>query len=98
MAVKIIEFHNQQYFVGEYYFAEIFGSIVTVSHDGNAVLKATPDISIILGSVDATPSALENRELLSRRLSTLPVKDREEDPFAKVERTYIRADDKAEDT
>lgn len=96
MAVKIIEFHNQQYFVGEYYFAEIFGSIVTVSHDGNAVLKATPDISIILGSVDATPNELENRELLSRRLSTLPVKDREEDPFAKFETSYIRADDKAE--
>ena len=72
MAVKIIEFHNQQYFVGEYYFAEIFDSIITVSHDGNAVLKATPDVSIILGSVDVTPNELENRELLSRRLSTLP--------------------------
>lgn len=98
MVDKIIEFHNQQYFVGEYYFAEIFGSIVTVSHDGNAVLKATPDISIILGSVDATPNELENRELLSRRLPTLPVKDREEDAFAKFETSYIRADAKAEPT
>ena len=96
MAVKIIEFHNQQYFVGEYYFAEIFDSIVTVSHDGNAVLKATPDVSIILGSVDVTPDEIERRELLSRRLSTLPVKDREEDAFAKFETSYIRADDKAE--
>nr|DAQ82386.1 MAG TPA: hypothetical protein [Caudoviricetes sp.] len=98
MAVKIIEFHNQQYFVGEYYFAEFFDSIVTVSHDGNAVLKATPDASIILGSVDVTPNELENRELLSRRLSTLPVKDRKEDAFAKFETSYIRADDKAEPT
>ena len=98
MAVKIIEFHNQQYFVGEYYFGEIFDSIVTVSHDGNAVLKATPDVSIILGSVDVTPDELENRELLSRRLSTLPVKDREEDAFAKFETSYIRADAKAEPT
>lgn len=98
MAVKIIEFHNQQYFVGEYYFAEIFDSIVTVSHDGNAVLKATPDVSIILGSVDVTPNELENRELLSRRLSTLPVKDREEDAFAKFETSYIRADAKTEPT
>lgn len=96
MAVKIIEFHNQQYFVGDYYFAEIFDSIVTVSHDGNAILKATPDINIILGSVDVTPDELENRELLSRRLSTLPIKDREEDVFAKFETSYIRADDKAE--
>lgn len=96
MAVKIIEFHNQHYFVGEYYFAEIFDSIVTVSHDGNAVLKATPDVSIILGSVDVTPNELENRELLSRRLNTLPVKDREEDTFAKFETSYVRADAKAE--
>jgi len=90
--------HNQQYFVGEYYFAEIFDSIVTVSHDGNAVLKATPDVSIILGSVDVTPDELENRELLFRRLNTLPVKDREEDAFAKFETSYIRADAKAEPT
>nr|DAU16764.1 MAG TPA: hypothetical protein [Caudoviricetes sp.] len=90
MAIKIIEFHNQQYFVGEYYFNKQFDSIVTVSHDGNAVLKATPDISIILGSVDVTSNELENREQLSRRLNTLPVKDKQEDAFFKFE---TRVDD-----
>lgn len=90
MATKIIEFRNQQYFVGEYYFNKQFDSIVTVSHDGNAVLKATPDINIILGSVDVTSNELENREQLYRRLNTLPVKDKEEDAFFKFE---TRVDD-----
>ena len=86
MATKIIEFHNQQYFVGEYYFNKQFDSIVTISHDSNAVLKATPDINIILGSVDVTPNELENRDQLSRRLNTLPVKDKQEDAFFKFEK------------
>lgn len=96
MATKIIEFHNQQYFVSEHFFGKDFNSIVTVSHDGNAVLKAALDISIILGSIDVSPNELEHKEQLSRRLSTLPVKDKKEDAFAKFETSYTKTNNVAE--
>nr|DAU16763.1 MAG TPA: hypothetical protein [Caudoviricetes sp.] len=85
MSLKIIQFHGQQYFVDESYFDKRYNSIITVSHESKVVLRAQADIRLTLGDFNVEPLDLEYRDQLSRRLSTLPVKDKHEDAFTKFE-------------
>lgn len=85
MPLKIIKFHGQQYFVDDSYFDKRYNSIITVSHDSKVVLHAQADIRLTLGDFNIEPLNLEYRNMLSRRLSTLPVKDKHEDAFTKFE-------------
>lgn len=85
MSLKIIKFHGQQYFVDDSYFDKRYNSIITVSHEGKVILHAQADIRLTLGDFNIEPLNLEYRHMLSRRLSTLPVKDKHEDAFSKFE-------------